>query len=309
MHCKILTALFLGTLIACGDQSVSPSAESPLVLNSNCSQSTPDTTLLQAIENQDLVTLKAALGRCATTDLSQYPGRNDSLLNNILSYGELTSLQGNDSLVIYLLENGADSLGRHFETGLSQTRGLLATSVSSGQYTLTHYLLAHGYAVHPSAVWYAMLHNRKGLYDSLIVYIPVIDSIKENSESALGGICRNVDALPKMEPYFYDLLSRGATPDLTVSVYTEGTCPGNPTVAMTSTPLGACVFRSDSSAIRERMVRALIQAGADPYARYCTFGHDEGYTTPYMQAHIYNTSMGSLLDSLLGIPTETAPSP
>ena len=202
--------------------SSSSSATSALVLNASCKSTSTDTGFIAALSKCvsdssmsdsakcNLDSIKTHLSGCASVNMSAYLTKNLNAPKSVLANINL-HYQSNDSVVIYLLANGADSIGRAYSGGLyGQT--LLGNAIEFRDSALFNYLLSKDYPSDPWDITYAIQYNMKSIYDSLMARSPNLDSAWwETNQTLLGGICtkyaENSDIYNKYLPYFYDILT------------------------------------------------------------------------------------------------------
>jgi len=176
-----------------------------------------------------------------------------------------------------------------------------------------HHLLAKGYPIEPRSAYFAILDQRRGLYDSLIQKIDDLDSIVGVQGHILAAICdrmyyeNNPSELHPYDWFFQDLLDRGVNPD--PKFLTEpSTCPGDPSLESRSKRpvLDVCITQAP-----DRFARMLIEAGAGPNIRYCLLGDSKvrstleaGHSFP---ATTRSPTLGAYMDSVAIIRGQEVP--
>ena len=291
----LFVVAIISGLLSCSDPVPKENENrSVLQLNSDCKSFVADTILVKALQDGNLSKVKSSLQRCASTNIEKYKSSNNSLPASLL---EIPGVLENDSLAIYLLNNGEDSVGRNLH--IIQGDGLLTLAAQLRSYDLVHYLLASNYTVDPRAAWWAISYNRKGLYDTLMTYISVVDSIKNYNVPALTSICNDIINNPTYAVYFYDLLAKGASPDIVIS---DGSlCTSDAEATTSKTPLFACIGWPEQL-VKDDLAKALVKAGANPLHKSCNILalNQEEITSPIQLAHLHGSdAIISFLDSVV----------
>lgn len=210
-----LIALFVG----CSDDSSSANNEKqyPLQLNENCEDFKADSSLWNAVENQNLSKLKKSLENCASLDMELY---DTSLVSNYSVLADLLFQENTDSLILYLLQNGMDSVGR-------DKLNIFATDAMFAEDTLMlRYALDNDFPISGTTVRAAIIKSSTGMlgsevgrywYNVLIDHIPSVDSVRLNTAqdfSILHEFCGgsvHFTGLSEEDQLFYfqDLIDRG----------------------------------------------------------------------------------------------------
>lgn len=217
---KLLLSFCLTALIvACSDDSSSTNNEKqyPLQLNENCKDFKADSSVWNAIENQNLNKLKKSLENCASLDMEIY---DSSLVSNYSVLADLLFQENTDSLILYLLQNGMDSVGR-------DKWNIFATDAMFAEDTLMlRYAIDNDFPISGTTVRAAIIESSTGMlgsevgrywYNVLIDHIPSVDSVRLNTAqdfSILHEFCGgsvHFTGLSEEDQLFYfqDLIDRG----------------------------------------------------------------------------------------------------
>lgn len=207
-------------LIACSDDNSSGAKaekQYALQLNENCENFKTDSSLWKAIETQNLDKLKKSLENCASLDMELY---DTSLVSNYSVLADLLFQENTDSLILYLLQNGMDSVGR-------DKLNIFATDAMFAEDTLMlRYALDNDFPISGTTVRAAIIKSSTGMlgsevgrywYNVLIDHIPSVDSVRLNTAqdfSILHEFCGgsvHFTGLSEEDQLFYfqDLIDRG----------------------------------------------------------------------------------------------------
>ena len=257
---RILFPVALALLLtACyEDNSSGAKAEKQyaLQLNENCDEFVKDSSLWKAIKDASLTDLKKSLENCASLDMDLY---DSSLISNYSVLADLLYQENADSLILYLLQNGMDSVGR-------DKWNIFATDAMFAEDTLMlRYALDNGYPISGTTVRAAIVESSTGKlgseigrywYRELIDHVPNVDSIRLNTDqdySILHEFCSETHFAGLLEEdqlfYFQDLIDRGYSVNQKSSGMVE---------------LDYCNFRNEyQTDLQKKFTDILIKAGAD----------------------------------------------
>lgn len=247
---KILLALAALSLafFACSDSSASSGKENSLVLNANCKSFELDTSLWSEVRDASLDSVKAKIAECASLAISW-----DSA-HRFFDWLMWNEGDEKDSVAIYLLENGMDSIAVEVD--------LMELAMYALDTNLVMYLFENGYPVTGPTIYrvlmYAFMPNFDVLawYEKLVPYIPHVDSIKEPGMGTipiLHGLCY----LPSLSYLKGDTLKMIAT-DIVARGADVNRLYGK------EVPLHACRYKEDSQSGRQKMLEKIyIEGGAD----------------------------------------------
>jgi hypothetical protein len=259
---KLLLSFCLTALIvACSDDSSSAESEKryPLQLNENCENFKTDTSVWNAIENQNLSKLKKSLEDCASLDMELYDTSlvsNYSVLADLLFQKEPES----DSILLYLLQNGMDYVGRD-KWNIFATDAMFAEDTLMLRYALDNDFPISGTtvraAITESATGFLGCKTGRYWYEQLIKQIPNVDSVRLNTTSdfsILHEFCdESVHFIGVSEEdqlfYFQDLIDRGYSINQKSSGLVE---------------LDYCKYKNEyQTDLQKKFTDILIKAGAD----------------------------------------------
>lgn len=250
----LFAAVALG-MIACSENSSSNgNAEKKfaLQLNEDCSEFKADSSVWEALQDGDLEKLKESIANCASLDMSLY--------DSTFSLDHFLFVGNSDSLIIYLLQNGLDSVGR-------DKWNVFATSAVLAEDTLmVRYAIDNGYPIIGTTVRAAILMTMNGFlgsevgrywYGELIGLIDNVDSVRQNIAfdfSILHEFCNESTFRYLSESdqlfYFQDLIDRGYSVNQKWSGH--------------DTELDCCEYGGKyQSDLQKKFSEILIKAGAD----------------------------------------------
>lgn len=258
------------------------SPEMALRVNENCSEFQMDSTLSAILQKSGLGLLKNSHGGCVTLDMWAYDLGLDTILKYRQSYGNsmpqewlsrvnranmfdyLLNKGDADSLIIYLVENGLDSIARVID--------LMELAMFAGDTVIVRYALEKGFPVNGETVFYAIESARKDgennryWYETLVKYVENINDVRmsganHDAPSALEDFCFGKgDFATTMVGYleendqlyiFQDLIRRGYL----VNKQREHS---------DETALAACNYGKDTQTeLQKKFTDILIRSGAD----------------------------------------------